>query len=546
MPAAYQHLRVRLRIEQTRLLNWGQKVGLLEELLDQPSRTLQQNRNLIIDILLEIQALFKSCVVIEAKYDGLVPVKPPESSPKEDKFEKRFPKETNSILKKTLHILEKTPEVPRRLQWAIVKQNEFDSLIEKLIGYNNSIEALLDSSAIDQLQVMQQQTYMAMLQLNSNVSELTEISRAIQIKTGATTLDTGQTTVSFKASNESDRGNSPTSFAHLADFKVQQMQLDNSPSTLDPIIPSSQISLSTPDALRPEATYQSKRLWVEWKQLDSTRNARWNQKISDRIRKLALLLISQDKPVQFGAPQCVGYFNDTSKDRYGFLYLKPNSVPPTTKPISLLDLITTEKKPSLSKRITLAHAIARCLLYLHSVNWLHKGLRSNNIIFFTPPSQAPSYWAPIVAGFEYARPDYPEEETEPPREHSEHDIYRHPAVLSRASRSQKSHDIYSLGIVLVEIAYWQRIDKVMDMPSDTKLARSNVRKVRKRLREDGYLQEIEGHVGNVYAEAVGKCLTGGKELGVPEGANESDVEVGAALQAAFSKAVVQKLADITV
>ena len=420
MPAEYQHLRVRLRIEQTRLLNWGHKVGLVEELLDEPSRTLQQNRNLILDILLEIQILFKDCVTIEAKYNRLVPMKSSEFQGAEEKFDKRFPKGTNSMLKKTLSFLEKARQSPERLQWAILKHERFESLIQKLIGYNNSIEGLLDSSAIENLQFMQQQTYMAMLQLNSNVVELKEISQAMQIRTQA---EAPQSDIRI------DSADRQASFALLADFKAQQMMLEREPPStgLSPI-DRSDISLDIAnETTRPEAVYQGKKLWIEWKNylLSNNQKSPWNLTIEDRIQKLATLLGSQNKPSQFHAPHCLGYFNDQAEERYGFLYLKPKDVPSSTKPISLLNLIATQERPTLSKRITLAHAIAHCLMYLHSVNWLHKGLRSNNIIFFTPPGKMPEYGAPIIAGFEYARPDFPEEETEPPPQHSEHDIYRY-------------------------------------------------------------------------------------------------------------------------
>ena len=167
-----QHLRVRLRIEQTRLLNWGQKIGLIEEKLNDPSQVLQLNRNLIIDILLEIQALFRSCVAIQDKFDQLGPQKSKEgvtAASNRDLLNRRFSKGTNTMLSKTLGFLEKAPEVPRRLQWATLKRDQFEGLAEKLIDYNTSIEALLDSTAVDQLQTLQQQTHMAMLQLNSNV-----------------------------------------------------------------------------------------------------------------------------------------------------------------------------------------------------------------------------------------------------------------------------------------------------------------------------------------------------------------------------------------
>ncbi|ETN38535.1 uncharacterized protein HMPREF1541_06571 [Cyphellophora europaea CBS 101466] len=72
MPARYQYLRTRLRLEQSRLLNWGEQVGLLEEMLDRPSQALSMSHNMIIDVLLEMQAAFRSCLKVTNKYDSLV------------------------------------------------------------------------------------------------------------------------------------------------------------------------------------------------------------------------------------------------------------------------------------------------------------------------------------------------------------------------------------------------------------------------------------------------------------------------------------------
>ena len=552
MPGEYQHLRVRLRLEQTRLLNWGEKMGLVEEMLEAPSVTLLQNRNIIIDVMLEIQALFKETTAIQSKFDALVPAgRAAERPDREARFERRFPRGTNTMLNKTLGFLEKAPQVPKRIHWAVLKHERFEGLVEKLIGYNNSIEALLDSSAVEQLQSMQQQTYMAILQLNSNVEELKQISMALQVKTTAVVLDRGPTTGSRRSSGELGGDGGRVDLARLADFKAHQISLESGPSSIEPV-DSSGVTLQEQesDNVRSEAVYQEQRVWIEWKHYDFDHNPRFrrNDITGDRIKKLALLLGSKNKPKQFGAPQCLGYFEDKADERYGFLYAKPKGVPSATPPVSLLKLILDSEKPSLTKRVVLAHAIASCVMYLHSVNWLHKGLRSNNIIFFTPEGTVPSYSKPLIGGFEYARPDLPDEETEPPPRLSEHDIYRHPAVLARTtSRSQKSHDIYSLGIVLVEIAYWKRIDEIMQIPqAPEKAVKAQVRKVRESLLQGDYFRCIEGDVGEVYAAVVKKCLAGGTELGIGQDAKETDAEVGAHMQEVFSQEVVGRLNDIKI
>jgi len=529
----------------------------MKELLDQPRHILQLNRNLIIDILLEVQAVFKDCVTADAKYDKLVPVKSFPSPESENTFDRRFPQGPKAMLSKALSFLEKAPQASQRLKWAMVDRDKFDGLITRLIGYNDSIESLLDRNSINDLKGMQHQMYMAMLQLNVRVAELKEISLAMRLTppplptTPLTpTLHPSPTlTLSHLHQNQS--------IAHLADFKAQQTALDTLPSASLPPIPRHEITLSASSSstTRTTATYLTTPVWIEWKPYDRDQNPHsdWNTTIHLRVQKLAILLGSRSKPLEFRAPQCLGYFDDSDHEphRYGFLYEKPSSVPPETQPLSLLDLITTLPKPSLTKRVALAHALARCLMYLHSVNWLHKGLRSGAIIFFTPPADQPEYSSPIISGFDYARPDLPDEVTEPLPEHSEHDIYRHPGIISRTlSRSKKSHDIYSLGVVLVEIAFWQRIDDVVGMPENVprnvKAARAMVRKVRGILLGERVLGEVEGAVGETFRGVVERCLTGGRELGVEEGADETDAEVGAGIQAVFEEMVVGRLEGLRI
>ena len=316
MPAAYHHLRIRLAIEQQRLLNWGEKVGLEQERIKSPSRLLQQNGNLIIDIMLEMQATFRETVKIEGQYDQHASRPAPE-----DNTGANGSKATNSMLERTLRLLERVPQTKSRLTWAMVKRDKFKTLIDKLIGHNTYIEGLLDNVAMEQLQFMQQQTYMAILQLNSSVAELKEISLAMQIRTSASTPSL------HTSSDTSEHDSSRTSFARLADFKAQQIALDEETLEMEPIDSAKIHVEESDDETRSEAVYQSKRIWIEWKDLGNDPRSDWNKTIEKRIKKLAILLSSDQKPEQFGAPHCLGYFNE-DEERYGFLYQKPTDVPP--------------------------------------------------------------------------------------------------------------------------------------------------------------------------------------------------------------------------
>ena len=99
----------------------------------------------------------------------------------------------------------------------------------------------------------------------------------------------------------------------------------------------------------------------------------------------------------------------------------------------------------------------------------------------------------------------------------------------------------------MEIAYWQPIDEIMQVPKGPeKAVKSRVRRVRGLLLEGSYMSAIEGEVGESYAAVVKRCLAGGVEVGIVQDAREMDAEVGAHMQGVFSKHVVNRLGDISI
>jgi len=545
MPAAYQHHRLRMRIEQTRFLEWGDKVGLIEEALDRSSRVLHLNRNLLVDLLLEVQALFKSCAAMGSKYDPIVNLKEPVFAGSETPSQGGPPNKTDTLMRKTLGIFEKTKELPERLQWAMVKQKDFETLISRLIGYNDSIENLLDKVTMKDLQISQYQTNLAMLQLNDKVDQLMDISRAMKIPSQSPVSHT-MTSISQGIGAAAGYAEATADVVLLAEFKAQLNSKDDSNEELKPLNFKS-LRLGSIKANRSEAIYEGNAVWVEWKEgsREANEQASLSLDILRRVQKLAILLKLPNKPPQFRAPMCVGYLEDHNDRRYGFVYEKPPAVSPSTPPVSLLELLTAGRRPSLTRRIALANALARCLMYLHSVNWLHKGFRSSNIVFFPESDHEPDYGVPILAGFDYARPDSVGELTEAAPSYSEHDIYRHSSTLGvNRERYSKSHDIYSLGVVLIEVAFWQQIHTFLELPVSQRPSDKTIRAARRTLRSDNTFKELEGLVGETYKGVVERCILGGHHIGLKEGSDETDQHVGADIQKVFSEEIVDKLGMI--
>lgn len=271
------------------------------------------------------------------------------------------------------------------------------------------------------------------------------------------------------------------------------------------------------------------------------------QLVRDRVEKLVALLLIDEKPSKFRIPTCLGFFEDTKKtvDRFGFVYEIPVDKGPAATPTSLFQLLSNVNKPSLTDRFSISRAVADCLLYLHSVNWLHKGFKSDNIIFFKGDDKAVDYESLVVTGSEYARPDVQGAATEAVRQRTPYDIYRHPGSLNDPNAgSRKSYDIYSLGIMLIEIACWMSIDKVLDIPLDQIDGISELVEVRERLLSKSTLDMVGAHAGDRYREVLRKCLKGGSDLGIAPNAIESDPAVGAAIQSAFSEQIVRQLSGL--
>jgi hypothetical protein len=312
-----------------------------------------------------------------------------------------------------------------------------------------------------------------------------------------------------------------------------------------------------------------KKVWIEWKDYDTAGlhpNALSKKDIVDRVRKLAALLNHSPKPEAFRTPHCLGFFDKADTDipadevdildrRLGLIFERPGHdlLHTTLPPVSLHDLLQDERvrKPRVTERIQLANALSNCVLYLHAVNWLHKGLRSCNVLFFRTRSGHVDYRQPYLSGFDFSRPGGSDEMTDVPGDDAEHDLYRHPNTQANMTkdrqRSQKSFDIYSLGVVFVELAHWKTVDKVLGI--DMQRARGKpeiLRHVRGELLADERIADIGAEMGEKFEDAVRTCLVGEQELGLRPGDDEDAEGVAEKLSVRFYEDVVKRLGQVVV
>ena len=507
-------------------------------------------------MLLEIQAAFRACVDIQGKYDPFIEqlVIPPSSQRKQ----KRIP--TQALLERVLSVSERLSHAAARLQWAMVKQDSFKKLIEKLIVFNDRMESFLDRNALAEIHNMQIQSNMTLLQVTNEVTQLRLLVEALSI----TRQPIGHGTFSSGIRPTSERKDSESIVAGLAKFKAEAILVERDVLQQNPTrINLSDIILEHSDVETTRSTgkFQQYNIWLEWReQVEDERSSHQIQNIIDqRVKHLTTLLCNKDKSSLFRTPSCLGYVCDKRDEvpRYALVYKV--EVPPSSKYLglqTLRDALKSIRMPSLGKRIALSSEVAESLFYLHTVSWLHKGLRSDSIVFVRQQAmEGPggdgntvNISSPILSGFDYSRPDLIDAQTFHNIMRVEHDLYRHPDLLQlRTKRSQKSYDLYSLGLVLIEIALWRPIEEIVGI----EVRRSRLLEVGQKLSKLGdtgnvLRSELAAQVGDEYADLTTCCIIGGGSIGASPGSDETDPDVAAHMQEAFFENVVQKLRQLRV
>ena len=229
--------------------------------------------------------------------------------------------------------------------------------------------------------------------------------------------------------------------------------------------------------------------------------------------------------------QCEGVYPFLSGEnpRFELQYRLPSDL---GHPRSLRDLLTdksVQKLHPLNHRFRLANHLASSILYVHSGEFVHKTIKPENILMMTkadalPKEQFPHVlgW-PFLVGFDRSRPasahsgKYGEVKLED-------GLYQHPSRwgVHAEEAFTMQHDIYSLGVVLLEIGLWQPLvwyNEVLgrfefaDLFNDIFQARDvtimrneqKAMKVKQRLL-DLAEQYLPPTVGETYANVVAACL----------------------------------------
>lgn len=201
-------------------------------------------------------------------------------------------------------------------------------------------------------------------------------------------------------------------------------------------------------------------------------------------RDLARLLANVD-PDTFSLLKCDGVIESPespSSSQFEFIFPIPRGL---ANPRTLRSLLLEHPTCSLSQRVRLAKQLARSVMFVHAMRFVHKGIRPETVLIFTEenasgqtkpetakanPNLGPSY----LLGFERTRRADGPTDLHGDREWARN-LYRHPQRqgLWPEDLYSMQHDIYSLGVCLLEIALWQSFVR-LQIPSSLESAEPTV------------------------------------------------------------------------
>jgi hypothetical protein len=180
------------------------------------------------------------------------------------------------------------------------------------------------------------------------------------------------------------------------------------------------------------------------------------QRLTTDVRELARKLFHAD-PIQFGLLKCFGVVRELTHQSAGqmsftfvFRTVEGLSVPRSLR----ASLLAGEADHSLSDRLDIAKDLAKSISFVHTFGFVHKNVRPENILVSTdkPSSLGHSF----LVGFE----EFRTAEGHTLRFGNsawEKNLYRHPRRqgLRPDDYYIMQHDIYSLGVCLLEVGMWE-------------------------------------------------------------------------------------------
>jgi len=249
-------------------------------------------------------------------------------------------------------------------------------------------------------------------------------------------------------------------------------------------------------------------------------------KFEEDVHELARILSRAD-PMTFGILACKGVIQQTRpptrpRTEFELVFNFPGEL---SRPKSLRELLNEAPQPgnvnanphSLEERFHLAKQLARSVMFVHSCMLVHKNVRPETILVFKGAET--SLGKPFLVGFDRFR--LMDDTTFFVGDVLWHrGLYHHPNRQGRFSdeKYKMQHDIYSLGVCLLEIGLWssfvvrQKEENVAgpDLEVAEYLTMKDIRKRATEIKQvllDMAVKKLPGRMGARYTDVVVSCLT---------------------------------------
>jgi len=527
-------LRTMLKVEEYRFVQWADAIGLTSP---DPKTTSRINLALAEELMVHLQDRFDQKKLKERYKLELIP----SPSAKQIGEEAAETRESQDILARAVgdekrgeilaraKLIQNKNNLPKRLWWAAVDKSRLQDLIKDVGRIIDALWALLEPQRQADLSQTIERALSVVIKTSKDLGELKglqiSLSDYTEVLRAQASLSTAAGLKIVREQLPDDSGVRPTTTgdpAALFPMHAQVRPLEPLNSTL--LKQKTGTSGSNGTYL---ADYAGRLVLVESKKVDP----RMKAKLRIRAENLAILL-SQPKQPGFSTLKCIGFLED--KDNFAFVYeypVDPYSLNEGAQQ-SLQDFLRDSKArpPSVTARIKLALEICRTVLTVHTAGWLHKNIRSENVLFFPGPNTSiPSgvLGSPFFTGFTFSRANSPVEISDQASEDPQLDIYRHPHALGEPSTSYAMYmDLYSLGLVLIEISEWRPlkhiIKKLVDVTKrGVEIPLSELSGIRNWLIEN---QISNGHVNFRMGEIYGKGLSQLLSDRAPVGQDQRDDE----------------------
>lgn len=530
-------LRTQLGLEEWHFMQWAEKVDLISKDGKLEGRKIVEmdpriNEKLALKLMFELEALlerdkirsrYKMDLVVERPAEAVIDGKEDEGYEREGArgvLKGIISNETRGEILARVKLIQSKNHLPKRLWWAAVDRSKFEALIRDVRAIVQGLWALLNPIQQEDLQHRIESILSVVIRFSEDVKDLRELGDILRRKNGAEMSKTAGFAEAAELKAVGIEISSRELGVGWSDAQIMRRHgilptEDRTIKVLQPL----QIEKLTGIQLHQKnksigiGYYDHKPVFVEIKTVEPFLRS----KLKDRVDNLAILL-STSKDASFHTLQCLGVIEIPNESQFAFVYGYPNldiledkrNLP---QPISLLDLLNGSQ-PSVTYRLNLAIALLRTVNIFHTGGWLHKDLRSENILFF--PTSSTSHplspnLTPYLTGFQFSRLDSRTEISENPSSNPSHDIYRHRYALGEPSMAfEQFMDIYSLGTILIEIAEWRPLRHVVLKHVDVKSREVPLDKlagIGKWLNETKVESGMVAfRMGDAFARAVKKCL----------------------------------------